>query len=217
MKLYPIYDKDMLAIMHALEKFRQYLVGGYFVVRIGHNNLRYFLEQRDLNERQQKWVSKVQAYDFDIEHVKGKNNIVADALFRRLVAFSMTEISTDWKSILLMEYSKNTFACEFMEGSIKNGGYMVVDDIIYYKDTIYLIPKSTLMDNILRAVHDAPLVGNQGYMKTCRKVRERFSWKGMKGDALPNLRECDLSTEQVRVHTTCRTASAIADSGAEVE
>ena len=33
-----------------------------------------------MNERQQKWVNKVQAYDFEIEYVKGKNNVVADAL-----------------------------------------------------------------------------------------------------------------------------------------
>jgi hypothetical protein len=45
------YDKDMLAIMPELAKFRQYLVGGYFVVRTDHNRLRYFLEQWDLNER----------------------------------------------------------------------------------------------------------------------------------------------------------------------
>jgi hypothetical protein len=62
----------MLAIMHALAKFRQYLVGAKFVVRTDHNSLKYFLDQKDLNERQQKWVSKIQAYDFDIEFVKGK-------------------------------------------------------------------------------------------------------------------------------------------------
>jgi hypothetical protein len=50
-KIYTIYYKDMLAIMHALSKFRQYLVGGCFVVRIDHKNLRYFLEEWDLNER----------------------------------------------------------------------------------------------------------------------------------------------------------------------
>lgn len=65
--LYSIYDKEMLVIVHALTKFRQYLVGGKFVVCTDHNSLRYFLEQRDLNKRQQKWVSKVQASDFDIE------------------------------------------------------------------------------------------------------------------------------------------------------
>jgi hypothetical protein len=80
--LYSIYDKEMLAIMHALAKFRKYLVGARFVVKSNHNSLKYLLEQRDLNERQQKWVRKIQAYDFDIEFVKGKNNAVVNALSR---------------------------------------------------------------------------------------------------------------------------------------
>ena len=70
----------MLAIIHVLAKFRQYLVGSKFIVKSNHNSLRYFLEEKELNERQQKWVSKIQAYDFDIEYVKRKNNIVVDAL-----------------------------------------------------------------------------------------------------------------------------------------
>jgi hypothetical protein len=64
--LYTIYDKEMLDIIHAWAKFRQYLVGEKFVVRIDHNSLKYFLDLKDLNERKQKWVSKIQAYDFDI-------------------------------------------------------------------------------------------------------------------------------------------------------
>jgi hypothetical protein len=42
--LYNIYDKEMLAIMHALAKFRQYLVGAWFVVKSDHNSLKYLLE-----------------------------------------------------------------------------------------------------------------------------------------------------------------------------
>jgi hypothetical protein len=83
----------MLAIMHALTKFRQYLVGSKFVVKTNHNNLKYFLEQKDLSERQQKWVTEVQAFDFDIECVKGRKNIVADALSRRPATCSLMEVS----------------------------------------------------------------------------------------------------------------------------
>ena len=43
-RLYSIYDKEMLAIMHALAKYRQYLVGSRFRVRTDHNSLRFFLE-----------------------------------------------------------------------------------------------------------------------------------------------------------------------------
>ena len=50
-KIYSIYDKDILSIMHALAKFRKYLVGNKFVVKTDHNSLRHFLTQKDLNER----------------------------------------------------------------------------------------------------------------------------------------------------------------------
>jgi hypothetical protein len=93
--LYTIYYKEMLAIMYTLAKFRQHLVGARFVVKSDHNSLKYLLEQKDLNERQQKWISKIQAYEFDIEFVKGKNNIVANALSRRPSVYAMTDISVD--------------------------------------------------------------------------------------------------------------------------
>jgi hypothetical protein len=50
------------------------------VVKTDHNILKFFLEQKDLCEPQQKWVTKVHVFDFNIEYVKGKKKIVADAL-----------------------------------------------------------------------------------------------------------------------------------------
>ena len=88
---YSIYDKEMLAFMHALEKFRQYLVGGKFIVTAHHNILRHFLTQKELDDKKQKWVSKVQSFDFDIEYKKGKMNVVAYALFR-WATFSLLQI-----------------------------------------------------------------------------------------------------------------------------
>ena len=87
----------MLAIMHALEKFRQYLVCGRFNIKIDHNSLRFFMNQKDLNDRQQKWVSKIQAYNFDIEYVKGTHNVVADALSRKGQLNTLTSITDNWK------------------------------------------------------------------------------------------------------------------------
>ena len=136
---YSIYDKEILAILHALTKFIQYLVGSRFKMKRDHNNLKYFLEQKELNEHQQKWVSKVQAYDFEIEYVKGKNNVVADALSKRSASLSLMSISTDWRSLLLVEYSKNKFACELLDGQIQDDRYRIVDDINYYKGRIYLV------------------------------------------------------------------------------
>ena len=86
----------------SLIKFRQNFVGNKFVVKTDHNNWRYFLTQKDLNERQQKWVSKIRAFDFDIEYVKGKNNVVVDALSRR-PSISLMDVAENWKATLEVE------------------------------------------------------------------------------------------------------------------
>lgn len=104
------YKTEMLAIMQALANFRQYLTGNMFRVKTDHNSLRFFLEQKQLQERQQKWVSEIQAYDFDIEYVKGENNVVVDALSWRPAALSLMSIDADWRAQLLVEYSKDCFA-----------------------------------------------------------------------------------------------------------
>jgi hypothetical protein len=44
--------------------------------------------------------------------------VVTDALSRRPSAYSMSEIFFDWKSLLLVEYSKKKFVCELMDGQI---------------------------------------------------------------------------------------------------
>jgi hypothetical protein len=170
----------MLEIMHALTKFRQYLVGRKFVVKTDHNSLKYFLEQKDLSEHQQKWVTKVQVFDFDIYYFKGKKNIVVDGLSRIPAKCSLMEMSTNWKSHLLVEYSKNKFACEVLDGKIQDDKYRVIDDVVFYKEIFYLVPDSGLKKKILAIVHDSPLVFHQGFFKTYRNIEDRFSWKGLK-------------------------------------
>ena len=41
-----IYEKEMLEILHALKKWRRYLMGRHFKVKTYHDSLKYFLEQR---------------------------------------------------------------------------------------------------------------------------------------------------------------------------
>ena len=70
--------------------------------------------------------------------------------------------------------------------------YKIVDDIIYYKSRIYLVPESTLRKKTIQVAHDSPLSGHQGFLKTYRQIRERFSWKGLKGEVMQHVRECSI-------------------------
>jgi hypothetical protein len=67
----PIYEKEMMAMLHALKKWLPYLIGRNFKVKTDHNSLKYFLEQRLSLEEQQKWVTKMLGYHFEIIYKKG--------------------------------------------------------------------------------------------------------------------------------------------------
>ena len=63
----PIYEKDMLAILHALKQWRPYLMKRHFKVKTDHDGLKYFLKQRLSSEEKQKRVTKMLGYDFEIK------------------------------------------------------------------------------------------------------------------------------------------------------
>lgn len=53
------------------------------------------MEQKELSERQQKWINKLQDYNFKIDYAKGKNNALAYAISRVLSTLSLMEILDD--------------------------------------------------------------------------------------------------------------------------
>ena len=73
----------MMAILHAVDTWRPYLMGCHFQIKIDHQSLKYFLEQRLSSPEQHKWVTKMLGYDYEIIYKKGKENVVADALSRQ--------------------------------------------------------------------------------------------------------------------------------------
>jgi hypothetical protein len=68
----PIYEKEMMEIIHALKKWHPCVIGRHFKVETDHDSLKYFLEQRLSSEEQQKCVTKMLDYDFEIIYKKGK-------------------------------------------------------------------------------------------------------------------------------------------------
>lgn len=62
-----------------------------------------------------------------------------------------------------------------MDGYILDDRYKVVDDIIYYKDRIYLVPESKLKQKILKEMHASLLAEHSGFLRTYKQLRETFS------------------------------------------
>ena len=82
---YEIYDKELLAIVRALDEWRHYLEGAAYKLDIvsDHRNLLYFAEARRITRRQARWSLFLSRFSFEIRHKAGKLLGKPDALSRR--------------------------------------------------------------------------------------------------------------------------------------
>ena len=98
------YEKELLALVTAVHKWRPYLLGRPFIIKTDQQSLKYLLEQRIATPAQQKWLTKLLGYLFVVEYKKGIENKVANALSRRVdpAAIVQSGTSSDCSSSLCL-------------------------------------------------------------------------------------------------------------------
>ena len=93
-----VYEKEMLAVLHALKTWRCYVEGRPIELVTDHESLKWLLTQKELDRQQAKWVQILSQYDVDIVYRPGRIN-PADALSRhpahRLAAVSMVQTAPE--------------------------------------------------------------------------------------------------------------------------
>lgn len=92
-RLKAIYERELITIVLAVQKWQPYLLGRRFTIRTDQKSLKFLLEQRIIAREYQKWVAKLIGYDFVIEYKKGLENTIADALSRILTAAELFVVS----------------------------------------------------------------------------------------------------------------------------
>jgi len=192
------YEKELMALVSAVKKWRPYLLGHPFTIKTDHQSLKFLLEQKIGTPMQQRWVSKLLGYDFLVEYKKGQDNKVADALSRRFEDDETVQLSVisyptlEWLKELKDSYLTDAYMLEIMKkfhAGVLSPKFSLRDDILLYKERLYIGP--TLRAKVLQFIHASPVARHAGYDKTIHRARKDFYWQGMKSDIRKFIRECD--------------------------
>uniref|UniRef100_A0A2N9I0N6 Reverse transcriptase n=1 Tax=Fagus sylvatica TaxID=28930 RepID=A0A2N9I0N6_FAGSY len=180
---YPTYDKELYALVRALETWQHYLWPKEFVIHTDHESLKHLKGQGKLNRRHAQWMEFIETFPYVIKYKQGKENIVADALSRRYAL-----ISTLNAKLLGFEYVKelyvndDDFASVFAACEKATFGKFYRLDGYLFRENRLCVPNSSMRELLVREAHGGGLMGHFGVRKTLDVLHEHFFWPKMKRD-----------------------------------
>ena len=146
-------------------------------------------------------------FDFEIKHIKGKENKVVDALIRKVQEMHVKSISI-FQSELRQQIVNHVVEDEFyvqvkdklQQQSLekKYEGYKLEEyGLLTYKNIIYIQNVAYLRRVVMDEIHQAPYSGHPGYQKTIATARNQYFWPGMKKDMAEQISSC-MKCQQVK-------------------
>ena len=212
---YTTTEKELLAMVYALDKFRAYLVGSYFVIFTDHSALKYLLTKKNFKARLIRWVLLLQEFNLQIKDKKGVENVVADHLSRLTIAHNTHNppINDEFpeESLLLVENAPcyahfvNFLATGELPADWKaqDRKFFFVKIHSYYWEDPFLykycadqiirrcVPEGE-QQGILSHCHENACGGHFASQKTAMKVLQYgFYWPSLFKDAHTICRECN--------------------------
>ncbi|XP_048496700.1 transposon Tf2-1 polyprotein [Beta vulgaris subsp. vulgaris] len=201
-RLKSIYEKELMAIVLAVQKWRHYLMGRRFIIRTDQRSLKFLMEQRVVGVEYQKWLSKLMGFEFEIQYNPGASNRVADALSRK----SMGELNNvesicgiSWDEVQASVQSNpfiQRITKEIETGEQTHHGFTIVGGRLLYKGRLMVPANSTLSRTLLREYHDSPLGGHAGELKTYLRLATEWFWVGMRKEVARYVQACTTCQQQ---------------------
>ncbi|KAK4390300.1 Transposon Tf2-11 polyprotein [Sesamum angolense] len=201
-----VYEKEFLAILQAVHKWKHYLVGHYFIIKTDHQSLKHILEQKVDNVIQQKWISKLLGLDYEVQYKKEKDNIAVDALSRRDhgECATITVIIPNWVMVIQKSYEQDDELLTIMQAkTVKDTSfpaYTLQGGILRRNQRICMRKSTTLREKIISSLHDSTIGGHSGINETYQRLKSMFYWVNMKDDAVRWVQSCDVCQRSKAEH-----------------
>lgn len=215
---YTVTEKEALAIVWAVAKFRGYIEGSKFITVTDHQPLKWLLNLKSPTGRLARWALQLQPYNLEIKYSPGKTNILADTLSRPPC---VEDHDTRKCEICTLEYDlPNRSENNIRNEQIKDENLKVIiktledqaesEDYAHWSKRGFLLNKGVLyrfapdqenenaklvvpkheVKNVLKSYHDAPTAGHLGVERTVKRIENNFFWKGLRKDVIQYVKTC---------------------------
>ncbi|KAL0549524.1 hypothetical protein IC582_014009 [Cucumis melo] len=191
----------MLAVVHCLRAWRQYLLGSTFVVKTDNSATCHFFTQPKLTSKQARWQEFLAEFDFEFEHKKGSNNQAADALSRKqehaaicLLAHLRGSDNSGSVRDTLREFLQKDHAAQNVMNLVKAGKtrqFWVEEDLLVTKGNRLYVPRvGDLRKKLLYECHDTLWAGHPGWQRTYALLKKGYFWPNMRDDVMQYTKTC---------------------------
>ena len=92
------YERELMAIVFAVQKWQHYLLGRHFIICIDQKSLKFLTNQGLMGEVQIKWSTKLMGLDFEIHYRPGRENNAVDALSRQMTFAALSMVYV-WEQV----------------------------------------------------------------------------------------------------------------------
>jgi hypothetical protein len=144
-------------------------------------------------------------YDFGISYIKGKENVVADALSRRPRIFSLVTLKVNLREHVLAQLQRDSWYLKVTSNLQsrrqlypKCEGYgLGTDGLLRYRGRMYIPENGDIQSIVLKESHRGLYCVHPGVKKMYADIRKLFFWVGMKHNVVHFIAKC-LECQQVK-------------------
>jgi len=191
---FTVTEKECLAIVFAVEKFRPYVEGTHFRVITDHSSLRWLRNLKNSTGRLCRWLFRLDQYDFETIHRKGKQMVVTDCLSRAPYNLQSDVVCADTADIVTppdVTQTTDKWYCE-LKNKIQNNPaayptFFIQNDKIFKTvkndvtdrlDKKLVIP-TDIRRQVMEQNHSTLAAGHLGFLKTLDKIKQCCYWPNM--------------------------------------
>ncbi|KFD55401.1 hypothetical protein M513_03741 [Trichuris suis] len=206
-KRYSTFGRELLAVYAAVKHFRPSIEGREFIVYTDHKPLVRAFENgsQGLTDREIRQLDFVTSFQLQMRHISGKDNVVADALSRKICAttdcmptLSANEIAQAQSVDPELEWVKNHTSLRLVSEPVQNCAYPIWKDTSMAEPRIYI--PATLRLALFHAIHG---LSHPGVRATKRLFVTRYVWPGIQRDVAAWTRRC-LHCQRTKIHRHTR-------------